>query len=86
MPALSLIDKLNNDNDILYVGSKNSIEQQQCERRNIEFRKISTGKLRRYLSLKNLTDIFRVLKGIFDAGKIIRKFKPKKKAAGRIVF
>ena len=76
MPALSLIDKLNNDNDILYVGSKNSIEQQQCERRNIEFRKISTGKLRRYLSLKNLTDIFRVLKGIFDAGKIIRKFKP----------
>ena len=76
MPALSLIDKLKTDNDILYVGSKNSIEQQQCERRNIEFRKIATGKLRRYLSLKNVTDIFRVIKGIFDAGRIIRKFRP----------
>lgn len=76
MPALSLIDKLKHNNDILYIGSKNSIEQQQCRMHSLEFRSISTGKLRRYLSLKNITDLFRVVKGIFDAKRIIQKYKP----------
>src|SRR5699024_3166548 len=37
---------------------------------------ISSGKLRRYFDLKNFTDPFRVVKGLFDAKKILRKLKP----------
>ena len=37
---------------------------------------ISSGKLRRYLNLKNLSDPFRVLKGIGEAKKILKKLRP----------
>lgn len=37
---------------------------------------IPAGKLRRYLSLKNLSDLFRVLGGFFAAKRILRKYKP----------
>ena len=34
------------------------------------------GNLRRYKSLKNLTDPFRVIRGYLQARKLIRKIKP----------
>src|SRR5699024_5805310 len=37
---------------------------------------ISTGKLRRYMSIENMKDPFKVMKGIFDAWKVIGKRKP----------
>ena len=37
---------------------------------------ISSGKLRRYLSMQNLTDPFRVLKGFSEARKLIKELKP----------
>lgn len=37
---------------------------------------IPSGKLRRYLSLKNLTDLFRIAGGFFAAYHILRKAKP----------
>ncbi len=62
--------------EILYVGSYDGIERKLIEDAGISYRGISTGKLRRYFSFKNLTDIFRVLKGYFEAKKIIKDFKP----------
>ena len=37
---------------------------------------ISSGKLRRYFDLKNFTDPFRVIKGYFEAKKILKKLHP----------
>lgn len=34
---------------------------------------ISSGKLRRYLSFENLKDVFKVLKGVLDARKVLKK-------------
>ena len=61
---------------ISYIGSKNGIEKDLIKSLEIDYYEISTGKLRRYLDFKNLTDSFRVLKGISDSIKIIKKLKP----------
>ena len=42
----------------------------------VTYHTISAGKLRRYFSLKNLTDPFKVVGGIFQAKRIINKVKP----------
>ncbi|HDM5003081.1 TPA: undecaprenyldiphospho-muramoylpentapeptide beta-N-acetylglucosaminyltransferase, partial [Staphylococcus aureus] len=42
----------------------------------IKYYPISSGKLRRYISLENAKDVFKVLKGILDARKVLKKEKP----------
>lgn len=76
-PNLALVPKLRAMGyDILYVGSKNGIEKELVAKAGIPFQSISTGKLRRYFDLKNFTDPFRVIKGFFDARKILKQFMP----------
>ena len=62
--------------EIKYIGSYDGIEKKLIEELNIPYVGISSGKLRRYLSAKNLTDPFRVIKGYSEAKKIIKEFKP----------
>ena len=62
--------------EIRYVGSYNGMERGLIEKEGISYYGISTGKFRRYLSLKNLSDPFRVIKGYGEAIKIIRDYKP----------
>ncbi|MCP3738919.1 undecaprenyldiphospho-muramoylpentapeptide beta-N-acetylglucosaminyltransferase [Rossellomorea sp. BNER] len=61
-----------------YIGSKNGIEQEIITEQfpDIPYHGISSGKLRRYFSTKNFSDPFRVLKGLMESLKIIRKTKP----------
>lgn len=60
-----------------YIGSSDGIERQLVsELRQVSYHPISTGKLRRYFSWQNLKDPFRVVKGIFQAYRIIRRQKP----------
>lgn len=76
-PNIALIPFLKElDYDIQYIGSHNGIEKELIEPFGIPYHAISTGKLRRYLSVQNLTDPFRVLKGISEARKLIRDLKP----------
>ena len=62
--------------DIHYIGSYNGIEKELIEQFGIPYHGISSGKLRRYFSLQNFTDPFRVLKGFGEAKKIIKTLKP----------
>jgi len=62
--------------EVLYVGSYEGIERKLIEKEGVPYRGISSGKLRRYFSLKNFTDPFRVMKGFAEAMKIVREFKP----------
>ena len=61
--------------EALYIGSKNGIEREMIESQlpEIKYYPISSGKLRRYISLENAKDVFKVLKGILDARKVLKK-------------
>lgn len=76
-PNIALIEKLKSEGyDISYIGSYEGIEKGLIEKIGIPYYGISSGKLRRYLSAKNISDIFRVLKGMRQAKKLIKKLKP----------
>lgn len=62
--------------DILYIGSYEGMEKNLIQAEGVAYRGIATGKFRRYFSLKNLTDPFRVIKGYFEARKYIREYQP----------
>ena len=59
-----------------YIGSKKGIEKNIISEMNIPYHEISSGKLRRYLSFENLKDIFKVVKGVTDAKKVLKNEKP----------
>lgn len=76
-PNLALIPKLRDlGYEIQYIGSENGIERKIIEDEKIKYHAISSGKLRRYFDIKNFTDPFKVIRGIFQAVLIIRKEKP----------
>ena len=76
-PNLALIPALKQQGyDIIYIGSEQGMEKGLIEKANITYYGIPTGKLRRYLSAKNITDIFRVVSGIKQATALIKKIKP----------
>ncbi len=76
-PNIALIPSLKElGYDIQYIGSYNGIEKELIEQLGIPYHGISSGKLRRYFSLQNSTDPFRVLKGFSEAKKLIKKLKP----------
>ena len=76
-PNLALIPALSEQGyDIHYIGSFNGIEKELVEKAGIPYQGISSGKLRRYFSLKNFTDPFRILRGYFQAGNILKRQKP----------
>lgn len=76
-PNIALLPKLKERGyDIHYIGSYNGIEKELIEQLEIPYHGISSGKLRRYFSVQNFTDPFRVLKGFGEARKIIKSLKP----------
>lgn len=76
-PNLALIPSLKEAGyNISYIGSYNGIEKQLIEAAGIPYYGIATGKLRRYIDPKNLSDPFRVVKGIHEAKALMKKLKP----------
>ena len=76
-PNLALIPSLEKNNfEVKYIGSKDGIEKEIVKDANIPYYGISSGKLRRYFDLKNFSDPFKVVKGVFEASKIMKKEKP----------
>lgn len=88
VPNLAVIEeftKRSRKHSLLYVGAKGGVEREAVERLvrrlqladgNLEIREISSGKLRRYFSWENFVDVFRVVAGILQAVRIVRKFDP----------
>lgn len=77
-PNLALIPFLKeNGYEIHYIGSENGIEKDLLVKYpDIPYHPIRTGKFRRYFSVKNFTDPFRVIGGCADAKKIIEEINP----------
>ena len=76
-PNLALLPDLQREGyDIVYIGSEKGIERTLITEAGIPYYSIPTGKLRRYLSKENLKDMFRVLKGIREAKKLLGQLAP----------
>ena len=76
-PNIALIPKLKEAGfDIHYIGSYEGIEHTLITDLGIPYYGISSGKLRRYIDVKNLSDPFRVLKGYAQARGLLKKLKP----------
>ena len=76
-PNIALIPGLRDkDYDIQYIGSYTGIEKELIEPFDIPYHGISSGKLRRYFSMQNFTDPFRVLKGFSQARSLLKELKP----------
>ncbi len=76
-PNIALLPRLKELHyDIHYIGSYQGIEKELIEQFGIPYHGISSGKLRRYFSLKNFTDPFRIIKGLAEADKLIKTLKP----------
>lgn len=76
-PNLALTEVLKSQGwDIEYIGSIDGIEKKIVTDANIKYHGIKSGKLRRYFSLENFTDPFKVLAGVFQAYSIIKNIKP----------
>lgn len=68
-PALAVYEHLPTElqRRVLWIGSRGGIERQLVREAGITYRAIPTGKLRRYLSWENVTDVGRVFLGIAHA-------------------
>ena len=78
-PALALISTLRElepTAQFHYIGSRGGMEKKQVEAIKVPFTPVSTGKLRRYFSLSNLADWFRVPLGILQSLVAVRRFAP----------
>jgi len=75
-PNLALYEELKRDYECFYIGSHEGIEKKLVSEHKIPYYSISTGKLRRYLSAKNFTDMFRVVRGFSDAKKALKEISP----------
>jgi UDP-N-acetylglucosamine--N-acetylmuramyl-(pentapeptide) pyrophosphoryl-undecaprenol N-acetylglucosamine transferase len=70
------------DLDVLYVGSATGLEARVAEAEELPFQAVSTGKLRRsrnplrMISADNLRDIGRLGKGLMQARRAVRAFRP----------
>lgn len=76
-PNIALIPRLLElGYDIQYISSYQGIEKELIEPFGIPYHGISSGKLRRYFSVQNFTDPFRVLKGFGEAKRLIKELQP----------
>ena len=77
-PNLALLPHLLEEGyDVHYIGTKNGIERDMMENLpGVTYHVIKSGKLRRYFNLKNFSDPFRVIAGIFQSAHLMGKLKP----------
>lgn len=84
VPNIALIDALfkqNPEMNIHYIGSEKGIEKELIKNndgiKTVTYHSIVCGKLRRYFSLQNILDPFKIILGIFQAWCIFGRIKPK---------
>jgi UDP-N-acetylglucosamine--N-acetylmuramyl-(pentapeptide) pyrophosphoryl-undecaprenol N-acetylglucosamine transferase len=61
---------------VIWIGSSRGVEKSLVSQAGIEFRGIPAGKLRRYFSLRNLSDVARTIAGVIASVRILRRERP----------
>ncbi len=62
--------------DILFIGAKDKMEMKKVPAAGYPIKGLWISGLQRSLTLKNLSFPFKVISSLYNAGKILRKFKP----------
>lgn len=80
-PLLALVEELRArpdaaDFEFEWIGTERGVELPLVRRAGIPTHTITCGKLRRFASLKNVTDIGRIVKGFFQARTLLKELKP----------
>ncbi len=78
-PALAIAQKIkevNNDNEILYVGTKEGMESDLVPKQGFDFKTVDARFLQRKLSIENMITLAISAKGVIQSMGIIRDFKP----------
>lgn len=77
-PAFPVAERMRSAGfDVLWIGSSRGMEKKLVEDAGIRYYGIPAGKLRRYFSLRNISDLFRIVGGFFSALWILRREKPR---------
>jgi len=61
---------------LFWIGSDKGMDRDIVENAGLEFFGIPSGKLRRYFSLQNVSDVFKIVTGFFAARRILKREKP----------
>ena len=78
IPHLALLPYLRKRQwQVTYIGSAHGIEKQLADAAGVPFRAIASGKLRRYFSFRNVSDMFKVGFGIWQAWWLLLFIRPK---------
>lgn len=64
------------DAEFLFIGPDGKMENQIMGRYNIPIKNIKVGKMRRYFSLMNFVDFFKVIAGVFQSLWILLRYMP----------
>lgn len=78
-PALSIADKIKEQHpeaEIQFIGTKRGLEADVVPNAGYDFKAIQVAGFRRKLSLDTLKSFYLMFKGFFQAGKLIKTFKP----------
>ena len=78
LPAVPVIRALQRRGvEVVFIGGADGLEQRYLEGlRNVRYFGIASGKLRRYWSWQNLTDVARVLRGIWQSLRLLGRIRP----------
>jgi len=78
-PAISIaktIIERDSDAQILFVGTSNGLENRLIAKEGLDFMSIRVKGFRRKISIDTLKTVFELFKGMVDADRILRRFKP----------
>ncbi len=76
-PNIALIDVLQKEGwQIDYIGSVDGVEKAMITAINVPYHAVSSGKVRRYFSWKNFYDPLKIIIGIGQSYRLMRKIKP----------
>lgn len=77
LPAIPVMDRARAAGArVSFIGSRSGLEARLLADQDVAYHGIASGKLRRYLSLENLMDVFRVLAGIWQAWWLLGRLGP----------
>jgi UDP-N-acetylglucosamine--N-acetylmuramyl-(pentapeptide) pyrophosphoryl-undecaprenol N-acetylglucosamine transferase len=77
MPNLAILSELRRCGFEVHYAGSGGIEKELAIQAGLPFHQIQTGKLRRYFSVQNFLDLFRLIMGFFQALGIMLKVRPK---------
>ena len=76
-PGLALVSHLQKffPCRVFWIGSNTGMDRAIVENAGVEFFGVPAGKLRRYFSFRNISDLFKVIAGFFAARRILKREK-----------